>query len=159
MPYTFPEGNVVWEPVDIIALLCQPGYMSPDDWRPIDGCAIVLAESGGNPLALGRVVWNPGNPTHLTIDSLGMFQLLLYYHTVTGPYPDVPPISVADCFDPHKAWVQTWKTINKGRKGWHYNWTPWSAYTSGSYDKFLTPALLGMRAYRASQGLPPGPFG
>ena len=158
MAYTFPAGNVVWEPVDIIALMCQPNYMSPDDWRPVTGCAIVLAESGGDPLALGRVVWNPGSPIHLTIDSLGMFQLLLYYHTVTGPFPDVPPISVADCFDPFKAWAQTWKTINKGRKGWNYNWDSWSGYTNGTYDKHVPAALAGMKAYRVDQGLPAAPF-
>lgn len=158
MAYTFPAGNVIWKASDIIALMCQPNFMSPDDWRPVTGCAIVLAESGGDPLALGKVVWNPGNVNHLTIDSLGMFQLLLYFHTVTGPYPDVPPISVADCFDPFKAWVQTWKTINKGRKGWNYNWEPWSAYTEGAYDKYVPVALAGMKAYRINQGLSPAPF-
>lgn len=158
MPYTFPAGNVIWKPVDIIALMCQPGYMSPEDWRPVTGCAIVLAESGGDPLALGKVVWAPGTPIHLTIDSLGMFQLILYYHTVTGPYPDIPPIPVADCFDPFKAWEQTWKTINKERRGWSYNWSDWSAYTKETYKPYVPLATAGMKAYRFRQGLPLGVF-
>lgn len=158
MAWTFPAGNVIWKAADIIALMCQPTFMSPDDWRPVTACAIVLAESGGDPLALGKVVWKLGSPIHLSIDSLGMFQLESYWHTVAGPYPDVGPIPMADCFDPFKAWVQTWKTINKERTGWHYNWSTWSAYTEGTYDKHVPAALAGMKAYRLAVGLPPGPF-
>jgi hypothetical protein len=159
MAYTFPAGNVTWKPVDVIALMCQPGFMSPEDWRPITGCAVVSAESGGNPLALGKVIWSPGNVIHLSIDSLGMFQLESYWHTVTGPFPDVPPITVADCFDPFKAWTQTWKVINKNRVGWNYNWTDWSTYVDGTYDKHVAASLAGMKAYRVAVGLPPGVFG
>lgn len=154
MAYTFPPGNVVWKPIDIVALVCQPTYMSPDDWRAVNACAILLAESGGNPLALGHVVWAPGHPTHLSIDALGLCQLLLYWHTVTGPYPDIPPIPVADCFDPFKAWRQTWKTINKERRGWNYNWDKWMGWTTGAYEEHIPAALVGMKAYRANQGLP-----
>jgi hypothetical protein len=158
MAYTFPAGNVVWKPVDIIALLCQSGYMSPDDWRPVTGCAVVLAESGGDPLASSRANWNPGNVTHLSID-LGIFQLNSYWHTVVDPFPDVPKIPVADCFDPQKALAQTWKVINKGKTGWNYNWTAWSAYDNGSYDKHVSTALAGMKEYRINQKLGPGVFG
>lgn len=158
MAYTFPAGNVVWTARDIIGLLCQPGFMSPEDWRPVTGCAIVLAESGGDPLATGRAVWSPGSPAHLSVD-LGIFQLNSYWQTTVDPYPDVPKITVADCFDPQKALAQTWKIINKGRTGWNYNWDMWTTYKSGSYDKHVSAALAGMKAYRVNQGLPPGVFG
>lgn len=165
MPYVFPAGDVVHKPQDIIAIVCnanavvgQPG-MSPDDWRPVTACAIQLAESGGDPLAVSpRALWQPGKPTHLSLD-LGPWQLNSYYNTVTGPYPDVPPISMADCFDPVKAWIQTWKIINKGRTGWNYNWSAWTTYNTGAYDKHVSTALAGMRAYRVAMGLPPGVFG
>lgn len=158
MPWTFPAGNVVWKAEDIVALMCQPNFMSPEDWRPVTGCAVVLAESGGDPLATGRAVWNPGNVTHLSVD-LGMFQLNSYWHTVVAPFPDVPAIPVADCFDPQKAWAQTWKVINKGRTGWNYQWSAWTAYDNGSYDKHVSAALTGMKKYRSMSGLPPGVFG
>lgn len=146
MAYTFPAGNVVWTPRDIAALLCTK--MDPADWRPVTGIAVVLAESGGDPLATGRAVWNPTAPTHLSID-LGLFQLNSYYHTVTGPYPDVPPITLAQAFDPFASWEQTWKVINKGRPDtWHYNWSPWTVYKTGIYDRFLDTARQGLLDYR-----------
>lgn len=160
MPYTFPAGNVKHTPADIIAVLCQPGYMSPDDFRPITGCAVVLAESGGDPLATGRAVWNPGAPTHKSID-LGLFQLNSYYHTVTGPFPPtVGPITVADCFDVQLSWAQTWKVITRGRPadGWDYNWSAWTAFRTGAYDQWLDEAVAGMRAYRTAMALPTGRF-
>jgi hypothetical protein len=158
MAYTFPAGNVVWKPIDIIALICQPGFMSPEDWRPVTACAIALAESGGDPLATGRAVWNPGNVTHLSVD-LGIWQLNSYYHTTVDPFPDVPKITVADCFDAQKATTQVWKVINKNKTGWNYNWTAWTTYNNGSYDKQIAAALAGMKAYRVNQALPPGVFG
>lgn len=149
---------MIWSARDIIGLICQPGFMSPDDWRPVTGCAVVLAESGGNPLETGPANWSPGLPTHLSID-LGGFQLNSYYHTVVDPFPDIPKITMADAFDMQKAWAQTWKVINKGRTGWNYNWTAWTSYNTGAYDKHVSTALAGMKAYRVNQGLPAGVFG
>lgn len=157
-PYTFPAGNVIWKPVDIIALLCQPQYMSPDDWRPITGCAVCLAESGGNPLETGIANWNPGHPTHLSID-LGGWQLNSYYHTVVDPFPDVPKITVQECFDMQASMAQVWKVINKARPSWNYNWTSWTTFNTGAYDKHLSAALAGMKAYRSVMGLSVGVFG
>lgn len=164
--YVFPAGNAIWSAEAIIAKMCRPGYMSPDDWRPITGCAIALAEAGGNPLALGRVVWKPGSVIHLSIDSLGMWQLESYWHTVTGPFPpDIGPITVAQCFDPFEAFEQVWKVINRGRTGWSYRWDDWSTAKSPdgikppAYDKYLSSALAGMKSYRAVMGLGAGVFG
>lgn len=148
MAYTFPVGNVIWNPRDICALLCTK--MDPLDNRPAIGCAVVLAESGGDPLATGRAIWNPGAPTHLSID-LGLFQLNSYYATVTGHFPDVPPITIAQAFDPLAAWDYAWKLINKNRPDtWHYNWSSWAVWKSGAYDKHLANALAGLTAYRAT---------
>jgi hypothetical protein len=163
--WVFPLGNVVWKPEDIIALICQPTFMSPDDWRPVTFCAITLAESGGDPLALGKVIWAPDKPTHLTIDSFGMFQLLQYYQTMVDPFPDVPKITQQAAFDPHKAWPHCWKLMNKQRPGWSYNFSWWSASKSDDptkpppYDKHLAAAYQGMRVYRETMELGRGVFG
>ena len=151
--YQFPSNpQAVWTPRDITALLCTK--MSPDDWRPITGTAIVLAESAGNPLAVGKLVWNPGNPTHLSID-LGLFQLNSHWQTVVDPFPSIPKITWADTFDPFKAWDHTWKLINVEKKGWNYDWSKWTVFNSGAYDKFVSPAYRAHNEYRAMLGLAP----
>lgn len=158
MLYEFPSPNQVFTPTDIIALLCQDGFMSPNDWRPITGAAVCLAESGGDPLETGKAVWNPGAVTHLSVD-IGIWQLNDYYNTVVDPYPTVLKISRAECFDPFRATQQTWQLINMERKGWNYNWNLWTAYKNGSYDKYVSAALGGMREYRDIMGLGLGVFG
>lgn len=147
MAYTFPAGNAIWTDVDVIALLCTK--MSSADNRPATVLATVIGESGCNPLALGKVIWNPGKPTHLSFD-IGLFQLNSYYHTVTGPYPDVPPITFAAALDPMLAFEQAWKVMNKNRPdAYHYNLQPWTVYNTGAYDKYLQRALTALAAYRA----------
>ena len=153
MPYVFPaDPKKVWAPVDIVALLCKK--MSPLDWRPVTGCAVVLAESAGNPLALGRLVWNPEAATHLSID-LGLFQLNSHYQTVVDPYPTIPKITWAQAFDPHAAYEHVWKLITIARKGWNYDWSAWTAYNTGAYDSHVSAALRGMNEYRATLGMGP----
>jgi hypothetical protein len=156
--WTFPEVNVVWKPEDIIALVCQDGYMSPNDWRPITACAVCLAESAGYPLAVSKANWLPGTKSHLSVD-VGLWQLNNYWQITVDPFPTVPKIAWADAFDPFKSWEHVWKLINVGRTGWNYNWSAWSSYNSGAYDKHVTTALNAMRLYRAKVGLPVAPFG
>jgi len=160
MPYSFPASDVAtWTPENVIALLCQPGYMSPDDWRPITGAAVVFAESGAKPRRCSDANWNPANQSyHLTID-LGMFQLNEYANVDNEPYPGIGTISRKDCFDPFEAWEHVWKIINRVDIGWQYNWELWTGYTSGAYDKFIKTCFDGMRSYRSVMGLPPGVFG
>ena len=155
MTYPFPtDPKAIWTPRDICALLCSDGYMSPNDWRPITACAVVLGESGGNPLALGKLVYKPESPAHLSID-LGMFQINSYWQVANDPYPTVPRISWADTFDPRAAWAHTWRVINHTRTGWHYDWSKWVAYTSGAYDRHLGAARRGLNEYRDTLGLDP----
>jgi hypothetical protein len=152
-PFPFKSDQVArpvpFMPRDLAALLCAPGYMSPNDWRPQTVVAVLLGEAGGDPLARGQVVWAPGSPTHLSID-LGLFQLNSYYHTVTGPYPSVPPITVADCFDPFKSRDQAWQVMIRDRPDtWHYNLKPWTVYKTGAYDVHMSAARQGLLDYRA----------
>jgi hypothetical protein len=119
-----------------------------NDSRLVTATAVVLAEAGGDPLATGRAVWNPGAPTHLSID-LGLFQLNSYYHTVTGPYPSVPPITVAQCFDPFASWDQAWQVLTRDRPdAFHWNWSQWTVYKTGAYDAHMKTAQAGVDLLR-----------
>lgn len=143
--YPWPAGNIKWGPRDLAALMHQRIGL---DSRLDTAVAVVLAESGGDPLETGRAVWAPGQVTHLSVD-LGMFQLNSYYHTVTGPYPTVPPITVAACFDPKLAWNQAWEVLQRDRPdNFHWNWKPWTVYTSGAYDAHLASARGGVTSLR-----------
>jgi hypothetical protein len=135
----------MWTATDIAALVCT--RISSGDWRAITAVAVVLAESRGNPLALGKFIIRPGHPSHLSLD-VGMFQLNTYYQMSVDPYPSVPRITWADAVDPFKAWEHVWKLINVWRTGWSYNWTGWTAFKTDYYRQFITEAYLGMAAYR-----------
>lgn len=141
--YPFPDMSTderpgPWTPLDIIALVCQPGYMSPKDWRPATvGATFYYESAGGDPLAIGKLIWKPGHPLHLSQDE-GLFQLNSYYTKVTGHYPSLPPITTAQVFDPLQAWPYVWEIMNKDRPdAWHYNLRPWHGFTSGRYDQWL----------------------
>lgn len=144
MTYPFPPGNAIWQPVDIVALLCQPGYMSPDDWRPVTGCAVVLAESGGNPMSTPGIIWKPGHDDHLSLD-IGMFRLNTWWNR--------DDIGISGSLDPLNAMNAVWNIINEGRIWWAYNWGDWHGFTSGAYVKHLPAARDGLDRYRATLGL------
>lgn len=146
------DPRAVFTPTQIIELLCSK--MSPDDWRPVTACAVVLAESGGNPLAVGKLIWNPGAPTHLSLD-LGLFQLNSYYQTEVDPFPSIPKITWAEAFDPIAAFEHVWKLINVERKGWNYDWSKWTTYVTGTYDRYVSTAYKALNEYRATLGKAP----
>lgn len=139
-------------PQEIIALLATK--MSTDDWRIVTACAVVLAESGGDPLARGAVVWAPESPAHLSID-LGLFQLNSYWQVEVDPYPSIPKIAWADCFDPVVAFEHVWKLINHTKTGWNYDWSSWTAYRTGAYDRHVSTAYKALNEYRAQEGKGP----
>lgn len=139
------DPKAIFTPPQIIELLCTK--MSPDDWRPVTACAVVLAESAGDPLAVGKLVWNPGAATHLSLD-LGLFQLNSYYQTVVDPFPSIPKTTWANCFDPVTAFEHVWQLINVERKGWNYDWSKWTTYVSGAYDRYVSTAYKAINEYR-----------
>lgn len=122
-----------WPAVDVVALMCQPGYLEPDDGRAVVALQVWLGESSLQPLVRGRTLWMPGNTAHLS-HALGMFQLMRRWHVEDHAYPDLPPMTEAECLDPHTAWPRAWALMGKARPdSWHYNMAHWSAFTSGSY--------------------------
>lgn len=74
--------------------------------------AIAMAESGGNPNAVGD------NGT-----SYGLWQIHLPAH---------PGISIAQAENPQTAAAAAYGISNSGT-----NWNPWSTYTNGAYTKYL----------------------
>lgn len=127
--------------------------MPISDWRIVTATAIVLAESGGNPLIVSKPNWSPGKPTHLSID-MGLYQLNSFYQVLNNPYPSIPKIPWQDVFDPFKAFEHVWKLITM-KGGWAYDWSAWSAYTNGSYQKHVSAAYQGLTKYRAAAGYGP----
>lgn len=156
-PPSGPERPANWTPEQIIALACRPGYMSPDDWRPITWAAVVMGESSGDQLVRGRTIWAPGNPIHLS-HAIGMFQLLRRWHVEDEAYPGWEPMTEAECLEPFAAFERAWMLLNVNRTGWAYNMSHWSAFEKGTYDQHITACYRGMLSYREVMGLGRGPF-
>jgi hypothetical protein len=143
-------------PLDIATQCAED--MSIDDWRIVTTVAVILAESGGNPTAVGKPVYITG---HGWAVAFGLCQLLSTYHVDRGPYPDVPRMTVAECFTPREAWRRMWLVMNRGRTGWSYILTPWSAFNPGpngeppAYKKHVPTALAAVNRLRADTGKAP----
>ena len=156
--YKFPLTRKVrpslWTAEDIIALLCKPEYMSPDDWRPVTMCAVVLAESRGDTLITGQTIWAPDKVTHLSQDG-GLFQLNSFWNSEAEAFPNVPPMPHSDRYDPFKSMERAWilLTDNGTKKKWSYNMSWWTAYRNGSYKEHVSDAYYGMMVYRAGMDL------
>ena len=144
-------------PAELAALVCGPGYhdvpswpssTQPSDWRPVTTVAVMWQESRGNPQAVGKPVLIEG---HGWAVALGLCQLLTAFHVDQGPFPNVPALSVAECFDPEVNWARAWLVMNRGRTGWAFNLSPWSAYTSGAYKQHLPLALSAVRSLSEAQ--------
>lgn len=131
-------------PVELATKVCsstgRPTFIDgkPSDWRPITIVATMWQEAHGDPLAVGKRIrierfgWTC---------ALGWCQLLACWHVDRGPFPDVPRMTVADCFDIDASWDRAWLVMNRGRTGWAYNLTAWTAYTSGAYKQHVPLAF------------------
>jgi hypothetical protein len=135
-----------WTPIEIATMISRPGWLPVDDWRIVTVLAVLWQESRGNPLAVGPPIWAPGTFAHRSI-ALGLCQLLTAAHVDAGPYPNVPRMTVAECFDPYAAWARMWLVMNRDRPDrFLFNLKPWSAYTTGAYRQHLPLALAAVRA-------------
>jgi hypothetical protein len=133
-------------PDELARHVSRPGFLPLDDWRIVTLVAVLWQESRGDTMAVGRPVHVAVNGVPTPAVALGLCQLLTASHVDRGPFPDVPRLSVADCFDAELAWQRMWLVMNRGRTGWSYNLAPWSAYTSGAYKPHLPLALEAVRA-------------
>jgi len=84
--------------------------------------AVAMAESGGNPQAVGDLNITPGG-------SEGLWQINLKAH---------PSYDAARLFDPAYN-AQAALAISSGGT----NWNPWSTFKSGAYQKYLGPFAPG----------------
>jgi hypothetical protein len=80
--------------------------------------AVAMAESGGNPNAVGDLQITPGG-------SIGLWQVNLKAH---------PSYNRASLFDPAYNALAALAISSGGR-----NWAPWSTFNSGAYTQYLRP--------------------
>jgi hypothetical protein len=90
---------------------------------PVTAVAIMLAESGGNPLASNASV--PGN-----VDR-GLWQISSKWH---------PEVSNAEAYDPVRATEAAYRISKQGT-----DFSPWAVYLAGTYERFLERARAAVR--------------
>ena len=109
---------------DMSALALAAGF--PD---PALAAAIAMAESGGNPAAVGDT--QPG----VLGPSIGLWQIDLYFH---------PQYTQAELVDPAanaRAAYAIWLAAGK-------KFTPWSTYNAGLYKRWYVTPFLPPRALK-----------
>ena len=84
--------------------------------------AVILAESGGDPVAYNLVDHNPESVAYLSLD-LGLFQINTYWHGSR--------ITVEQSHRPADAWEYAWELAGGDRHP--PDWSPWVAYLNGAY--------------------------
>lgn len=140
---TVPYAPGWLSPVDIARKVCAPGYAPLTDWRGVTVTAMLLAEAGGNPRAVGH-------PVQVTVRgvlrwgvALGGCQLLTCVHVDDEVFPNWIRLTVDQCFDFDTSWSRSWAVMNVNRPdSFLYNLTPWEAYTR------IDPAT-GAKVYKA----------
>lgn len=128
---TVPYAPGWLSPVDIARKVCAPGYSPLTDWRGVTVTAVLLAEAGGNPRAVGP-------PVQITVRgirrwgvALGGCQLLTCVHVDDEAYPGFRRMTVDECFDFDVSWYRAWDVMNVDRPdSFLYNLDPWEAYTA-----------------------------
>ena len=124
--------------VDVVRLALQVGI--PD--AQLTTCvAIAWAESGLRTDALGHNGPTAGCPNGSR--DRGLWQINDCYH---------PTVSDAQAFDPLGNAQAMYAISSHGT-----NWNPWSTFTNGAYQQFITPAGLAVRLAESTSGGSGGP--
>lgn len=100
---------------DLYRLAVNAGFPAGDS--AVTAAAIALAESGGNPQAVGDLALG---------GSYGLWQV---------NHPAHPQYSTSELLIPEYNAQAALAISNRGT-----NWAPWSTYTSGAYRRYLAPA-------------------
>lgn len=122
--------------MEAVARICLDAELTA--WQAVTAVAVAWAESGGNAYAVGINDARPDNVAYLSVD-LGMWQTNSYWH------PDIAP---PEAFDPVRQ-IEHVKRISRkvGRWGFvSYDWSLWNAYKAGMHTKFLSAAVVAVRA-------------
>lgn len=125
---------------DTARLLVEAGFVA---WQVVRMGQIAMAESGLDAYALG-VNHKPGQPDHLSIDC-GLLMLSDYWWLPSRG------LAIRDVLDPVRNCAEAFELF-KARGGLRNpvdGYRGWSAYTNGSYARWLTPALVAARAVGA----------
>lgn len=115
-----------WSLAQIYALAASTGFADP-----VTATAIAMAESGGNPDAVGDLTISPPD------GSVGLWQINVAAH---------PQYSAASLHDPTTNAQAALAISSNGT-----TWTPWSTFTSGAYKQYVAGAQAA-----AATALPPG---
>ena len=110
-------------PVDI-ATMVTTDISDPDE--AATWVAVILAESGGNPVAVNLVDEDPTSRAYLSTDN-GLLQINSFWHGANIP--------VHEANRPELAWAYARKIA-----GTPSNWAPWNVYRSGAYKAHLATA-------------------
>jgi hypothetical protein len=116
-PQTPSSSTGAFSPADIATVAANAGFSGSD---LVTAVAIALAESSGNPSAVGDLNVTPGG-------SIGLWQINLHYH---------PQYSAAQLVDPQTnadAAFQIYQAAGD-------SFTPWSTFKNGAYMSFLNQA-------------------
>jgi hypothetical protein len=118
----FPSGNVGKLPASIIAVYAESaGFQGPDLQVAV---AVALAESGGDPNAVGDLDITPGG-------SIGLWQVNLKAH---------PGYTAYQLFDPQANANAAYSIYQDAGN----SFIPWSTYTGGQYSAFIVQAQQGV---------------
>jgi hypothetical protein len=113
------------------------GYASNAGFQGSDlvmSVAVALAESGGNPAAVGDINITPGG-------SVGLWQINLKAH---------PEYAGIDLTSPQNNADAAYRVYRNAGS----NFSPWSAYNNGSTSNFLAQASAGVSMWQAANPSP-----
>lgn len=128
-------------PEDTARLLLDAGFVT---WQVVRMGQIAMAESGLDAYALG-VNHKPAQPDHLSIDC-GLLMLSNYWWLPSRG------LAIRDVLDPVRNCAEAFE-IFRARGGLRdppAGYRAWSAYTNGSYARWLPQALNAARAVGAA---------
>ena len=106
--------------------------------------AVVLAESGGDPVAYNLVDHDPNGVAYLSTDN-GLFQINSYWHGRLLP--------VHHANQPAMAWPYAWR-IATGNGTHPADWSPWTAYKNGAYREYLDRGYAAALPWFVEEGSP-----
>lgn len=153
MSYPFPTDPAqVWSARDIVAGFCRDGMFDPDMPDATLVCAVILAESGGNPMARGVPGVSTWNGETVRWVDLGMAQLNSHYHATPGveAFPGMRALTVNEVFTGLTNIDRAFEVIQRSTKAGAVvpNLSAWTAWNNGSWRKHWPQAMNGHRLYR-----------
>lgn len=138
-------------PYEVAQLICY-GEANPD-WRHVTMVAVIWAESGGDPHAVGMNEADPDAdpPKPASVDR-GLFQITDY--DADGDWePDWHPVTNFEAFTPGLAWPYIATQITTPGV-WSWDFGIFNTYKEGIHLRHMSLARDGVNQVRDDMGLP-----